>query len=280
MSHRKLLIEFYSSCAVPIDNLLKRLFFPNYQLNMFSFLESIVLVKWLKKKTVSTGPFRGMKYPELKSYGSTLFPKLCGNYEQCLHPILHFLKDKYYEQIVNIGCAEGYYTVGLALLFKNIKVYGFDPDKKAIEFAKKMSVINQVQDRVILKSLKFTSSDIEYFNPLIQSLWIVDCEGDELNMFSLENIEYLANTDLIIELHDYINPQISNYIRTVFKNTHDITLLSQRFELPDTISFLPNIKRKTLLKLIDEKRPVKMEWMFLNSKKFPLDSLSISILTG
>ncbi|MGC4021912.1 MAG: hypothetical protein QM734_08190 [Cyclobacteriaceae bacterium] len=34
-----------------------------------------------KSLEVKNGPFKGMKYPSLSSFGSTLFPKLLGSYE-------------------------------------------------------------------------------------------------------------------------------------------------------------------------------------------------------
>ena len=40
------------------------------------------------KMTVLNGVFAGMKYPEMESIGSALFPKLIGSYEKEIEPLI------------------------------------------------------------------------------------------------------------------------------------------------------------------------------------------------
>src|SRR4051812_14244715 len=62
---------------------------------------------------VLSGPFAGMAYVR-QAAGSCLAPKLIGCYEAELHGVVARILRTGYTQIVDIGCAEGYYAVGLA----------------------------------------------------------------------------------------------------------------------------------------------------------------------
>src|ERR1044072_5114497 len=77
---------------------------------------------------VQEGPFKNMVYVP-KSVGSTLVPKLLGSYESELHSTLEEIIDRNYQKIIDIGCAEGYYAVGLALKNPKTKIHAFDTDQ-------------------------------------------------------------------------------------------------------------------------------------------------------
>ena len=68
--------------------------------------------------TVLNGPFRGMKYLS-RAYCSAVLPKLLGTYECELIPAIDRLARSDADRIVDIGAAEGYYAVGLALKVPN-----------------------------------------------------------------------------------------------------------------------------------------------------------------
>ena len=65
------------------------------------------LVSGLK---VIHGPFEGLQYPDARSSGSSLLPKLIGSYEHELHEIINDALGQSYTDLVDIGCAEGYYA--------------------------------------------------------------------------------------------------------------------------------------------------------------------------
>src|SRR5688500_985732 len=65
--------------------------------------------------SVRRGPFHGMTYPESAvGLAEQLVPKLLGSYECELHGALEQVIQGDYEQVVDIGAADGYYAVGLA----------------------------------------------------------------------------------------------------------------------------------------------------------------------
>src|ERR1700683_867887 len=62
--------------------------------------------------TVQQGPFRGMILSDAVS-GSHL-PKLLGSYEAELYPVVDVILQRPYRLVIDVGCGEGYYLVGLA----------------------------------------------------------------------------------------------------------------------------------------------------------------------
>ena len=95
-------------------------------------------------KSVKNGIFKGMKYINT-SHGSAFLPKLIGSYECELHEdIINFLNKNTYKNIVIIGCAEGYYAVGLALLSKHSYIHAYDINEKDLSLCSKLSKINNI----------------------------------------------------------------------------------------------------------------------------------------
>ena len=80
--------------------------------------------------TVWGGPFKGMAYVAASTEGA-LMPRLLGVYESELHPHLQEILGRGVEQVIDLGCAEGYYAVGVARLAPNVTVHARDIDPKA-----------------------------------------------------------------------------------------------------------------------------------------------------
>lgn len=129
---------------------------------------------------VQKGPFRGLRYPSLASVGSALLPKLLGSYESGLHPYFREFSENPYDHIVDIGCAEGYYAVGSALLWPTAMVYAFDIDSSATKACQQMATLHGVADRVRVESACHDETSRSL--PLgSRALIISDCEGYEKN---------------------------------------------------------------------------------------------------
>jgi hypothetical protein len=172
-----------------------------------------------ENKVVLTGIFKDMKYPDFISVGSTLFSKLLGSYEKELESLFLNIKDVQYTEILDVGCAEGYYAIGLALKYPHAKIYGYDIDSTALHYADKMANINNVQDRVVLKK-ECTSEELRNFQFTGKSLIISDCEGYERFLFTCENVCNLSNADVLIEVHDSVEEDVYTYLLSIFCNTH------------------------------------------------------------
>ena len=219
--------------------------------------------------TVRHGPFQGMKYPQPESMGSSLFPKLLGSYEKELQPIWEIICNNAYTEIVDIGCAEGYYAVGLALRIPGAKVFAYDTDQNAIRLCRNMAELNKVGQRVVTGG--FCNGEI--LKPRLLSgkaLIISDCEGYEKDLFSKEIVQLLAHHDVLVELHDFIDIEISSVIRRRFKDTHVIRAIQSVDDITKAHSYCyEELQGYTLSArkfLLAECRPAIMEWFYMTPR--------------
>src|SRR4051812_16314389 len=109
------------------------------------------LVRTRTGSRVQAGPFSGMKIPDIAARGDgDIAPKLLGVYEQELQPYYLRFSNKEYGAVVDVGCAEGYYAVGAALLFPNLPVFAFDTEQGAREILLETARINGVSSRITI----------------------------------------------------------------------------------------------------------------------------------
>ena len=105
---------------------------------------------------------------------------------------------------------------------------------------------------------------------------MTDCEGCELALLDPELVPSLAQADLLVELHDFIDPRIWPAIRDRFHRTHDIRLVDSMLadcrRYPAFARSPPRDQRRA----VDERRPVPMRWAVMYSRQpalHPLGSL-------
>lgn len=215
------------------------------------------------------GPFQGMKYPLLKTAGGALVPKLLGSYEKEIQPIIERICGNDYTEIVDVGCAEGYYAVGLAMRIQKARVFAYDTNQEAISLCMQMAQANDVADRVIpgrqctpdtLRALPFTG----------RALIFSDCEGYEKTLFAEDLIPCLADHDVLVEIHDFIDIEISTLLRQRFQASHDITVIASIDDIAKArIYDFPELENCSLAerrRLLTERRGHIMEWFFMTPR--------------
>ena len=222
------------------------------------------------KLTVMNGVFAGMKYPDMKSISSMLFPKLLGSYEKELEPLLEKLCQNHYTEIVDVGCDEGYYAVGLAMRVKSAKIFAFDTNIEALRFCKEMARLNDVAARVVTGS--FCDAKTLTSLPLTErALIISDCEGYEKELFSKETLPFLARHELLIEVHDHIDVEISSYLRDLFALTHNIEIYSSIDDIKKIHQYsykeLEGLSLEQKRQMLSEGRQSLMEWFYMKPKE-------------
>lgn len=227
------------------------------------------LIAIVGEPVVKNGWFKGMKYPSYDSVCSTIFPKIIGSYEAELNSVIQQIINSQYDVIIDVGCAEGYYAVGLAMQ-TNAAVFAYDTDANARKLCLEMATLNSVQNKIQIKET-FTLDDIKNLDPTKKTLIICDCEGFEKYLFTAESVPFLKNTDVLIETHDFIDLSISTTITGLLTTSHNI----------ETIASLDdNLKAKyyqykeaeqqplsTKRELFAEVRPCTMEWIWAIAKK-------------
>jgi len=218
---------------------------------------------------IAHGPFQGMKYPRAQSVNSCLFPKLLGSYERELHQILETICNANYTEIVDIGCAEGYYAVGLAMRIPTAKVFAYDTDGTAKAMCEELAELNHVRQRIVIGSF----CDVETLHSIPFSgrgLIFSDCEGYEKSLFTPEVVPFLCHHDLLIETHDLADIEISSQIRQRFKNTHAITAVQSIDDIikAHTYSYeeLCDYDLSSRKILLAEDRAVIQEWLYMTPR--------------
>lgn len=220
--------------------------------------------------TVRHGVFRGLRFPHVRSVSAGLFPKLLGTYEREVQPVLEAICSQKYSEIVNVGCAEGFYAVGLAMRLPQAKVFAFDTNEEAKLFCRQMAELNNVGNRVVLGS--FCDPAVLNSIPFTgRSLIVSDCEGYEKQLFTPEIVKLLAPHDVLIEVHDDVDINISTLLRDRFASTHRIeSILSlDDIQKAKTYSY-PELQNYDLAGrkiLVGERRPHIMEWLLFQSKQ-------------
>ncbi len=176
---------------------------------LMSGLQGVVVSKMLLNKLgnkVQSGPFKGMELTPEAMQGH-FGPALLGCYEWELHETIERIIAQPYQQILNIGCSYGYYSVGLAQRMPQVKVYSFDINPEARNRCTKMAEVNGVAERVIIGEL-FRGEDFARFaGP--KTLVLMDIEGGEKELLDPETYPALRQMDVIVEMHDCYDPMIS-----------------------------------------------------------------------
>jgi len=176
------------------------------------------------KKEVLNGMFKGLVYADITATGSRTYAKLLGSYEMEIIPALEKLITVPYDNLINIGCDEGYYAVGLARLMPGLNVIAFDCNKTARDKCTSLALVNGVQDRITVKGC-FSITGLEDPEKKRRCLFIIDCEGCENEIIDAGLIKEFATADFIIELHYQEHPQILLKMQELFAATHNITLI-------------------------------------------------------
>jgi predicted O-methyltransferase YrrM len=213
---------------------------------------------------VQAGPFAGLRFSGNAVGTTTLGPKLLGTYELELHAPLMDVISRSYDAAVNIGAGDGYYAVGLAARIDQLRVVAVDIDPGARRLCAETAALNAVADRVeILPHV--TTAGLERMLTGIRSLVICDCEGCEVTLLDPRAVPSLANADLLVELHPFIDPA-AHELPDRFRNTHEIELFGEQFRDPRAYSQRFDLGRTEAGALMDEGRPKPMQWAWMRTR--------------
>ncbi len=214
---------------------------------------------------VMNGPFAGLNYTR-KAAGSALAPKLVGSYERELHPVWAQVLKNAYDLVVDIGCAEGYYAVGLAKHLPNQpQVIAFDMDAEARLLCRELSIKNGVSNRVEVLG----ECDVAALKSVIKgrALVICDCEGAEVELLNIEQIPALKQADIVVELHDFLRAGVTETLTQRFAATHEITLINSAQPDPSLYAELEILAPEQRAIALDERaEPMQWAWMRPKSK--------------
>ncbi len=219
-------------------------------------------------RVVLAGPFAGMKYVDV-SFGSAYPPKLLGTYELELRGVMEEIGRRGYGQIVNIGAAEGYYSVGLARMLPGARVISYEPQVAAHEALRQLAQFNGVEARVTIRGLcTSTSLAVDLRDGRGRILILADCEGWEQTLLTPEGVAGLVHADMLVETHNFLVPLVARTLRKRFIETHEIqeipAVARTLEDWPEQAGFVEEAYR---LAAMAEHRPEGQTWLWMKAKR-------------
>ena len=212
--------------------------------------------------SVLSGPFAGMTMLPEASWGDgDLAPKLLGCYEAELHPAIAKAISRAPKNVINVGCAEGYYAIGMARALPQSRIFAFDISEKAQAICHRAAAANQVGARATVGGACTRDTLRAAISEQDRTLLLVDCEGDELQLLDPDQVPGIQACDVIVECHDFLNPSITSILKERFSASHDIEIVS---EGPRDPNQFPSLQRWGSLDrwlAVNENRPVTMNWL-------------------
>jgi hypothetical protein len=232
-----------------------------------------VLFAWLERQTgmrVASGPFRGMKLVNAE-IGSSLMPKMVGTYELELQKDLEVLLQNKYHYFLDVGAAEGYYAVGVALRFagRRTMTYAYDVAPESALAVREAALANGLGAGIELRTL-CRHEDFEMARN-DRTLVICDIEGAEAGLLDPYAAPGLQNCDIVVELHDRpVKHSMGELLAARFSKTHSVNLHEARPRLHSDLGrFRWKLTSEFGQKIMDEGRAPGMEWLVLKARKFP-----------
>ena len=230
------------------------------------------LVRAASRRRIVAGPFQGMRM-ELSGLSSRhLLCYLLGSAEIELRDVIGRIIDRRYRTILNIGAADGYYAVGLAVGSPGTHIEAFEALPAFHAIVERSARANGVQDRIALRG----ACDANALRHHLQtaagpSLVLMDIEGGEAELLDPLAIPQLRHVDILVETHDAFVPHVTETLIDRFQPTHHIERYTARPRLPGDFppDFLPALKRRfprLAVALMDERRTGLQDWLFLTAK--------------
>jgi hypothetical protein len=241
-------------------------FIKNYLITISPHLEGVI--EW-SDKGIQYGIFKDILFGNPENLQAGIVQKLLGVYEIELKPWISEFSKNQYDYVMNIGAAEGLYSILFEKLFPATSIYSFEQEFWTRNLLRKTCLLNNTENVVVLG--EFDTSAIENIDEKKRGLIFCDCEGFESVIFSPAYLEKFRNCDLIIEVHDHIIPDVSSTLQRNLAHREE-TFLIEQITLQDRLKLISNQSFKSLpedtkISLINEDRPPSNMWIVSRGSK-------------
>ncbi len=199
--------------------------------------EAGACIALISDNTVSAGVFAGMKIHPLSAWGVDQFTILSGQYESELHSIISNAAVNDYDAFIDIGCANGFYAVGFAMISKNCTIIAYDISEDARRTTRLNAELNCVAGRIIIKDLA-THCDLQAtIEPYDRVFVLADVEGAEADLIDPQRCPVLRRCDLLVEVHGRTD-EVAASLLNRFKETHEGSLIGRAPRNPFAFDYL------------------------------------------
>jgi hypothetical protein len=140
---------------------------------------------------------------------------LVGSYEREVHPAVE--QAFQHSTFVNIGAAEGYLAVGVAMRAPQVSVYAFETDSGGRKMMRDLAALNDCTVQILGQCDTKTLNNLRVGADLM--LW-VDVEGYERVLLDPERVPILRRATILVEQHPHVDPTTPAVLDERFAPTH------------------------------------------------------------
>lgn len=218
--------------------------------------------------TVQTGPFKGLRLLPTFMWGDgDITAKLMGIYEDELHDFVEDAISKNPKNIINVGCAEGYYSLGLAQRLPEATVLAVDIERKSAVIVNDTAAANNITNVTAITHMVNPEWLQAKCSELTAPFLVFDCEGAELELLDPVAVPALDKCSILVECHDCVRDGITNTLQERFQNTHTIKYTAQTSKDPYQFSWTHCLSDCDKWVLVHEGRPSTMTWLYMVPKQ-------------
>jgi len=216
------------------------------------------------------GAFKGMSYLD-SSLGSELVPKLLGLYERELTPIIEEIIAMKPAVVIDIGAAEGYFAVGLAVRIPGVRIVAFEMDERGRSMIAELARRNSVLGRIDIRGKCEPETLRNTIDEVGDCVIICDSEGYEDPLLNPAVVQALGRLPILVEVHEFIISGMGQELRRRFAPTHCITEIAAEHRAADEYPY-DSLRRKLIPKrfveyIVNDSRPAGMFWLWLLPKQ-------------
>jgi hypothetical protein len=213
---------------------------------------------------VETGPFTGMCYPggRLADIDAAV-AKLLGEYEREIAWVFERAIARKTATFIDVGCADGYYAVGMAHASPATTTYAYDLSSSARALCAETAAASGVAPRVKIGK-RFTLGSLAP-DQAQGAIVLCDIEGGEVELLDSVAAAAFAGSVVVVEVHEDARPGAGDRLRESFAATHDPVVVTQqpRSEIPDRLRAWPSDERARAL---GEFRGRELHWIVFEPK--------------
>ena len=222
---------------------------------------------------IPKGPFKGMHYID-EAYTSFLCPKITGTYEKEIQPVMELEKGISYDAFIDIGAAEGYYSVGMALFSESKSIISFEASEYANKLQLELAKLNKVEDKIVMLGF-CESSDLTVQTEKYEKIFILcDVDGYELALLDNQATPRLNFATMLIECHNHCYAEMEISLKERFKDTHDSTSFTVRTKADLSDYPCPSLYYNILPRkykdfpIRETERAQEDTWLYLKPKRY------------
>jgi len=225
------------------------------------------------KQKILYGPYKNTKIINSFSWSNTdSASKYLGSYESHIQEKIIKLAKKFkLKFFIDLGAAEGYHLVSLIKKKIFLKGFAFEINKLSRILLKRNALINKVTNKIKI----FSESEFEDMKNILnknqfkKTLFLVDIEGHEFNLFDKKFCTFFSDSFFIIEDHNFnvkSKKKRDNFYKNV-KKYFKIEIIRDSAKNPFNYKILDHFTDDEKYLMMSEGRPETMQWLILYPKK-------------